>query len=88
MTTTPTTTTPPRLYRLTEFAARHGFPVRTLRHYRLFQSDRISSRGDVIPGNGADRFGVFVLVGGCLFVDEDAFWQWVRWQNSDQRRAG
>lgn len=56
---------------------RPAFTPAALRDIKFKAFDRKNSRGDLIPGNGAGKAGVFIQVGRKILVDLDAFDAWI-----------
>jgi hypothetical protein len=67
-------------YTIQQISQRHpAFTVRTLRHWIANGKDRVSWRGRqkiIIPGNGFAR--VILRKGRRIFIDETAFFDWLR----------
>lgn len=49
----------------------------SLRHMIFAASDRFNSKGEKLPGNGMDQFGVVIRVGRKVLIDLDAFDKWL-----------
>ena len=49
----------------------------SLRHMIFAASDRFNSKGEKIPGNGMNQFGVIIRVGRKVLIDLDAFDKWL-----------
>ncbi|MSQ55590.1 MAG: hypothetical protein EXR31_09500 [Betaproteobacteria bacterium] len=58
-----------------------------LRNLILNAEDRISSRGERIPGNGLAEAGAIVRIGRRVLIDEEAFFRWIAAQQKHTRIA-
>lgn len=68
------------------FAARwQAFSEPSLRNLILNSADRLTSRGERIPGNGLAEAGAIIRVGRRVLIDEQAFFRWIAEQQ--KRRA-
>ncbi len=53
------------------------FSASAIRDLIFKAEDRLTSRGDVIPGNGLAAAGAIVRVGRRVLIDLDAFEDWL-----------
>ena len=66
------------LLTIKDFHKKHNaFPVGGLRHLIFYSQPRINSRGEKVPGNGMDEFGVIVRLGRKVLIDEAEFFAWL-----------
>ena len=78
-------TTPRDLFTVGQFAARRpAWTQPGLRNLILNSADRVSSRGERIPGNGLAEAGAIVRVGRRVLIDEGA---WFRWLAAEQKKV-
>lgn len=76
---------PRDLYTVKQFAQRRpAWTQAALRNLILHSADRISARGQSIPGNGMERYGAIVRVGRRVLIDESAFFRWVASQQKQR----
>ena len=54
-----------------------AFTESSLRHLAFEAKQRISSNGDVFPGNGLEETGAIIRVGRKLLIDLDRFDAWL-----------
>lgn len=74
-------TLPRDLFTVGQFSERRpAWTQAALRNLILNSADRVSSRGDRIPGNGLQESGAIVRVGRRVLIDEGAFFQWLAQQ--------
>ncbi|MCB1784509.1 MAG: hypothetical protein KDI13_11015 [Alphaproteobacteria bacterium] len=74
-----------RLATVNEVAAMPEYPFSksSLRHLIFQAEDRLSSKGDTIPGNGLKEAGAIIRIGKKILVDLDRFDAWI-----ENQRAG
>jgi hypothetical protein len=67
-----------RKYQSIEETARlFPFTPAALRNLVFKMSDRKSSRGEIIKGNGLADAGAVVRIGGRVLIDVEAFGRWI-----------
>jgi len=78
----------PMLFTIRQFASRHpAFSQGALRSYILHGTDRLTSRGQRIGGNGLFEAGAIVRVGRRVLIDERAFFHWIAQQQKNNGRS-
>lgn len=76
---------PRDLFPVEQFSARRpAWTKPALRNLILNARDRVSSRGERVPGNGLAAAGAIIRVGRRVLIDEEAFFRWIAAQ---QKRA-
>jgi len=79
---------PRDLFSVEQFAARRpAWTPAALRNLILNAQDRLSSRGDRIPGNGLAEAGAILRVGRKVLIDEEAFFRWIASQQQRKKAA-
>lgn len=77
---------PRDLFTVEQFAERRpAWTEAALRNMILNSADRMSSRGDRIPGNGLAEAGAIVRVGRRVLIDECRFFYWIAQQQQNPR---
>lgn len=78
---------PRDLFPVEQFSARRpAWTEPALRNLILNARDRVSSRGERIPGNGLAEAGAIVRVGRRVLIDEQAFFRWIAAQQKRGQR--
>ena len=86
---------PRDLFTVRQFAERRpAWSAPALRNLILNAEDRLTSRGERIPGNGLAEAGAIVRIGRRVLIDEGRFFGWIAAQQkkphaatNNQRRA-
>jgi hypothetical protein len=80
--------TPRDLFTVNQFSERRpAWSAQALRNLILNSEDRLTSRGEKIPGNGLAEVGAIVRVGRRVLIDEEAFFRWIAAEQQKRRKA-
>jgi hypothetical protein len=79
---------PRDLFTVRQFADRRpAWSTQALRNLILNAEDRLTSRGERIPGNGLAEAGAIVRIGRRVLIDEGAFFRWIAAQQKKPHAA-
>jgi hypothetical protein len=80
--------TPRSLLSVGQFSELHpAWSEPALRNLILNAEDRLSSRGERIPGNGLQQAGAILRVGRRVLIDEAAYFRWIAAQQHQRRNV-